>query len=228
MKTQLLGLMIVTCLLAASCCAEDAIRLYEGPAPGSEEWTHSEQEYFSPIFKTEVVTNVVNPTLTPFLPDPAKATGAGVIIAPGGGFHALSINSEGTDVAKWLNERGIAGFVLRYRLIPTGKDGVQEMLMKASNRERIQKDMADAAPLAGADGLEAVRYVRKNAEKYNLRSHWFHGIFGRRSRYGLRDTQRRFKHSTRFHRADLCWLGRVEGVRGTSECAADVHCRSNR
>ena len=72
------------------------------------------------------------------------------------------------SLAKWLNERGIAGFVLRYRLIPTGKDGVQEMLMKASNRERIQKDMANAAPLAGADGLEAVRYVRKNAEKYNL------------------------------------------------------------
>ncbi len=137
-------------------------------APGSEEWTHEEQEYYSPIFKTEVVTNVVNPTLTPFLPEPSKATGAAVIIAPGGGFHALSINSEGTDVAKWLNEKGIAGFVLRYRLVPTGKDGVQEMLLKASNRERIQRDMADAAPLAGADGLAAVRYVRENAEKYHL------------------------------------------------------------
>jgi acetyl esterase/lipase len=167
MTTKQLTLITAACLFASLAHADTPIRLYDGPAPGSEEWTHSEKQYHSSIFQTEVVTNVVHPSLTPFLPT-EESTGSAVIIAPGGGFHALSINSEGNDVAKWLNEKGIAAFVLRYRLFPTGKDGVQEMLMKASNRARIEKDMADIAPLAGADGLRAVAHVRDNAEKYKI------------------------------------------------------------
>lgn len=167
MISKMLALTTVGCLAVCSLYAEQPIRLYDGLAPGSEDWTHSEQEYFSPIFQTEVVTNVVHPTLTPFLPT-ENATGSAVIIAPGGGFHALSINSEGNDVAKWLNEKGIAAFVLRYRLFPTGKDGVQEMMKKASNRANFIQDMAKIAPLAGADGLQAVRYVRIHAEEYDI------------------------------------------------------------
>lgn len=63
--------------------------------------------------------NVSTATLTPFLPDPTKANGAAVIVAPGGGFRWLSMNNEGWKVAKALNERGIAAFVLKYRLNPT-------------------------------------------------------------------------------------------------------------
>lgn len=155
-------------LLTLAAPAQEVIRLYNGPAPGTEDWDHEEKEYFSPIFNTEVVTNVVNPTLTAFLPGPDTANGAAVVIAPGGGFHALSINSEGNDVAKWLNERGVAGFVLRYRLVPTGEDGVRELMEKAREPERVQKDMADATPFAGADALAAVRHVRENAAKYNV------------------------------------------------------------
>jgi acetyl esterase/lipase len=167
MNLRLLISTTAACLVACWAHADEPIRIYAGLAPGSEDWTHSEKQYYSSIFQTEVVTNVVHPSLTPFLPA-ADATGSAVIIAPGGGFHALSINSEGNDVAKWLNEKGIAAFVLRYRLFPTGKDGVQEMLIKASNRAKIEKDMADIAPLAGADGLKAMTYVRNNAEKYKL------------------------------------------------------------
>jgi acetyl esterase/lipase len=65
------------------------------------------------------VRNVSRATLTPFLPDPAKATGAAVIVAPGGGFRILSIGDEGWEVAKALNEHGVAAFVLKYRLQPT-------------------------------------------------------------------------------------------------------------
>jgi len=63
--------------------------------------------------------NVSVATLTPFLPDPAKATGTAVIVAPGGGFRWLSINNEGWKIAKALNAQGVAAFVLKYRLQPT-------------------------------------------------------------------------------------------------------------
>src|SRR5688572_16070516 len=66
-----------------------------------------------------MVRNVTVATLTPYLPDPAKANGTAVIVAPGGGFRWLSINNEGWKIAKALNERGVAAFVLKYRLIPT-------------------------------------------------------------------------------------------------------------
>src|SRR6185503_7148373 len=68
------------------------------------------------------VRNVSRATLTPFLPDAAKATGAAVIVAPGGGFRILSMGNEGWDVAKALNDRGVAAFVLKYRLMPTAPD----------------------------------------------------------------------------------------------------------
>ena len=146
--------------------AEDAIRLYPGAAPGSENWTHEEKEYFSPIFNTQVVTNVVNPTLTRYAPAPENANGTAVIICPGGGFHALSINSEGVEVAKWLNDKGVTGFVLKYRLVPTGKDGVVEMLAK--KREKIDEDMRTTYPLALADGLAAMKYVRDHAAEFGV------------------------------------------------------------
>lgn len=68
------------------------------------------------------VRNVSRATLTPFLPDPAKANGAAVIVAPGGAFRILSMGNEGWEVAQALNEHGIAAFVLKYRLIPTEPD----------------------------------------------------------------------------------------------------------
>jgi acetyl esterase/lipase len=146
--------------------AEEIIRLYPGAAPGSEKWTHEEQDYFSPIFNTQVVTNVVNPTLTRYAPPPEIANGTAVIICPGGGFHALSINSEGVDVAKWLNGKGVTAFVLKYRLVPTGKDGVVEMMAK--KREKIDVDMRAAFPLAVADGLVAMKYVREHAAELGV------------------------------------------------------------
>ncbi|MDZ5076705.1 alpha/beta hydrolase [Nesterenkonia sp. HG001] len=65
--------------------------------------------------------NVTRPTLIPFLPDPGTATGAAVLIAPGGAFLKLSMDSEGADVAHLLRERGVAAFVLKYRLGHTGE-----------------------------------------------------------------------------------------------------------
>ncbi|MBC3764798.1 alpha/beta hydrolase [Neptunicella marina] len=66
--------------------------------------------------------NVTVATLTPFLPDPTKASGAAVIVAPGGGFMTLSMENEGWDVARALAKRGITAFVLKYRLNQTPAD----------------------------------------------------------------------------------------------------------
>ncbi len=75
--------------------------------------------------------NISAATLTPFLPDPAKANGAAVLVAPGGGFRWLSMNNEGWKVAKALADRGVAAFVLKYRLQPTGE--TIEDLQRAMN-----------------------------------------------------------------------------------------------
>jgi acetyl esterase/lipase len=63
--------------------------------------------------------NISTATLTPFLPEPGKANGAAVIVAPGGGFRWLSMGNEGWEVAQALADKGIAAFVLKYRLHPT-------------------------------------------------------------------------------------------------------------
>ena len=63
--------------------------------------------------------NITTATLTPFLPKPGTANGAAVIVAPGGGFRWLSLGNEGWEVAQALADKGIAAFVLKYRLNPT-------------------------------------------------------------------------------------------------------------
>jgi acetyl esterase/lipase len=161
-----LTLLSLLLMPAAPLIAGERVPLYPGPAPGTEDWVHAEQTYFSSIFDTEVVTNVAAPSLEVFLPEGGAATRTGVIIAPGGGFHALSINSEGNDVAAWLNARGVAAFVLRYRLVPGGDDAVAELVAKPPEQSRA--DMARIAPLAGADGLRAMRVVRERAEQFGV------------------------------------------------------------
>lgn len=95
----------------------DAIVLGTGklPAATADESWHSQ---YGSVF----ARNVSIATLTPFLPEKGKGTGAAVIVAPGGGFRTLSMQNEGWDVAKALAKRGVAAFVLKYRLNPTPAD----------------------------------------------------------------------------------------------------------
>jgi beta-glucosidase len=149
--------------------AQNEFPLPAVPAPQGLVWDTPERQYFSPIFQTEVVTNVAKPTLTVFRPDPSVANGTAVIVAPGGGFHALSINSEGNDVAKWLAKRGCTAFVLKYRLVPTGEDGVAEFIQKVGDREKMERESTPAILLAKADGLAAVEYVRSHAADFGVK-----------------------------------------------------------
>ncbi len=149
--------------------AQEVIPLYSGKAPGSENWDWKEAEMYSDIWQTRVVYNVATPTLTAYLPPPASANGTAVVVCPGGGFHALSIDSEGIDVAKWLNKKGVAAFVLRYRLVrSTTTDPIKEMSAKAAQGNKFDEDNARVIPLAIADGQQAMRYLKQNAAKYKI------------------------------------------------------------
>lgn len=76
--------------------------------------------------------NITTATLTPFLPKPGTANGAAVIVAPGGGFRWLSMGNEGWEVAQALADKGIAAFVLKYRLHPTAEslDAFKEFMSR--------------------------------------------------------------------------------------------------
>src|SRR5271154_439408 len=106
--------MLVLCSLSPAGEPEE-IPLWPNGAPGSEGKTGNEM-----IRVTEqgdhVISNIHHPSITPYFPTPEKATGAAVIIAPGGGHRELWIDHEGYRPARWLSEHGIAAFVLKYRL----------------------------------------------------------------------------------------------------------------
>jgi acetyl esterase/lipase len=145
------------------------------PSPGNASPTGSELW----------VRNVSQPTLEPFLSDPAKATGAAMIVAPGGGFIQLAMDREGYPLAKWLNQRGIAVFVLKYRLAATPVDQKEFEKLSAQITERMKPlfregrrprslnaflstEQLDAMVMAREDALEAIRYVRTHAAQYGL------------------------------------------------------------
>lgn len=116
------------------------------------------------------VRNVVNPTLTPFLPEPGKATGAAVIVAPGGAFRFVSIDSEGYAVARWLADRGVAAFVLKYRTVPTPRGHAQFLgaLMQVLSSVPTDSRPLDATPEAVEDGQAAIRLVRARAAAWRI------------------------------------------------------------
>ncbi len=116
------------------------------------------------------VRNVVSPTLTPVLPDPKAATGVAVIVAPGGAFRMLSIDSEGFDVAQWLAARGIAAFVLQYRTVPVprDRDGYYASMAQIMRAAPDESKPLEATPEALEDAQSAVRLVRANAAKWGV------------------------------------------------------------
>ena len=95
-----------------------------------------------------MVRNVTEATLTPYFPDPDKANGTAVIVAPGGGFRWLSINNEGWKIAKALNEQGVTAFVLKYRLMPTPPtlDGLRQSMNRTFDAVTESDDEEAAAP----------------------------------------------------------------------------------
>src|SRR5260221_14669380 len=155
-------------LIASSSYTQDSvIHLYKGAAPGSENWTWKEKEFTAGDLK--ICMDVADPTITAYIP--SNPNGTAIIIAPGGAFHALAIDLEGTDVAKWLNQKGVTAFVLKYRLVhddPAHPENSIGTLMAAKNFKKLDSLNAPDVPLAMQDGLTAVKYVRDHAAFYKI------------------------------------------------------------
>jgi len=150
----------------------EVIPLWPNGVPGSEDWNQQELETFTPqptSFRT--VRNVTQPTLTAVLPHPSRATGTAVIICPGGGFHSLAIDHEGIEVARWLNTRGAAAFVLKYRLLATevrDEDFERQFQANLSDRDKMRDVTRQIGPLAIADGQQAMKVVRRHASQWSI------------------------------------------------------------
>jgi acetyl esterase/lipase len=128
---RLLSLVVVGCLVTISAGADRPAKefpLWTGKAPGA-------------IGDKE--TDI--PTLTPYWPEPSKATGSAIVVAPGGGYNVLAPH-EGETYAKWLADHGIAAFVLKYRLVKNGY----------------------TVPIILHDAARSIRVVRANAKEWGL------------------------------------------------------------
>ncbi|HOY07851.1 MAG TPA: GDSL-type esterase/lipase family protein [Saprospiraceae bacterium] len=167
MKNTILlpALLLAVCTLGR---AQQVVRLYEGRAPGSENWKYPERTDTIPGENMLFASNITDPTLTIYK---AKgSTGVAMIVCPGGAFRGLAIQHEGADVATWLNSKGITALVLKYRVLnaPPDYDRGLWQDVQNSNFARVDSINMPIVPLAVADGKEAVRYARKHAAELGI------------------------------------------------------------
>lgn len=171
-------LIVVSFLLLAviTNAQQKVIQLYNGAAPGSEKWTYNEQVY-KPGTNEALIYNVSHPTLTVYPADPSRATGTAVIVCPGGGFYILVEGKEGTDVAHWLNKKGITVFLLKYRLGQSLTNSPGQELSDNMKKSDFVEKISSVIPLCIADGRAAIGYVRDHAAEYGINPHQI-GIMG--------------------------------------------------
>lgn len=168
MKAFAVRLLFAVLSMVGFAAAQDVVPLYPGTPPGSKQENYPEKQYFSKEWNEEVVANVTRPTLTIFKPAPELKNGTAVVIYPGGGFMALSVASEGANVAKYLAAKGVTAFMLKYRLAHTGEDAAQELSALYADRPKYDEMLKNVTPLAFADGLAAVAYVRQHASEWGI------------------------------------------------------------
>jgi acetyl esterase/lipase len=169
--------------------AQEVIRLWPDGPPRTIPDVGAEAFFTWPAadgVDTEMLRNISDPTLTVFRPDPAKANGIGVVVAPGGGWRILAWRHEGIDLAEWLAARGYTAFLLKYRVMGTPDDPAAfaesrkppegpspyEQAAKApralAELTRGSKSTAYAREIACDDGVRAVELVRERAGQWNV------------------------------------------------------------
>ena len=179
-----LGLLAMASDVVAQTMEE--IRLWPGKAPGSENWTVPEVTTTSAA-GDRTISNVSDPTVAVFLPPPASATGTAIVIAPGGALRVLGWDNEGVKAAQWLNSKGIAALVLKYRTLqampggrgrgaaPSGIGGAAagprkelEIRNGNANPEPDDPGLREVLQMGIADAQQALRLARRNATAWRI------------------------------------------------------------
>jgi acetyl esterase/lipase len=193
MRTRTVILVAALLAIAAGAAAQppQEIRLWPGKAPGSETWTVPESTTTSPS-GDRTIANVSDPTVTVFLPSATGATAPAVVVAPGGALRVLGWDNEGVKVAQWLNSKGIAALVLKYRtrqatpgagrgLAPSERSPVEgrggaaagprrelEIRNGNANPEPDDPALREVLQMGIADAQQALRLARRNAAAWRI------------------------------------------------------------
>jgi acetyl esterase/lipase len=148
------------------------VPLWQGGAPGFESKRNEPEQA-----KDWWVKSIHNPSLTVFLPPKEKATGAAVVICPGGGHRLLTYNSEGKEAAKYLNSIGVTAFVLKYRLfreenspyteVHARQDAVRAMRLARSLADSLDIDTMRIGMMGFSAGGEMVSWTAYEENKGN-------------------------------------------------------------
>jgi hypothetical protein len=236
------GLLAIASQAAAQ--TREEIRLWPGRAPGTEAWTIAETTTRSPA-GDRIIANVSDPTVTVFLPDAAAATGAAVVVAPGGALRILGWDNEGIRAAEWLNAKGIAAFVLKYRTLqtppaqaarrrwrPAGRRSWGRRTTAGDDDSERQRESRAQRPAAGrsaahghcgcAAGVAAGPPQRLDVA-HRSRTGRHHGILGWRRRRGRHRAGREDRRVARLSRVALWPV--ADGRERAARYAAALHRR---
>jgi acetyl esterase/lipase len=144
-----LTLFFLTTLMPNSYSQNAVLKLWPDGIPGSIKNETYKETPVEPKDIGTIYSKVTDPTLTVYLPPADKATGTAVLICPGGGYGIVAFNHEGIAIAKWLNENGIAGIILKYRL-------PSDLIMEDKSIGPLQ------------DAQEAMRVIRRNSAEWKI------------------------------------------------------------
>lgn len=148
LRTAIAATIAVCVVFTSFAFADEApqrIPLWKDGAPGSEDRMHEPE-----VVTGTNVSNVHHPSITPYLPSKEASTGTAILIAPGGGHSKLCLGHEGDSLAKWFAERGVAAFVMRYRLC-----------REPNSDYTLEGHAMD-------DTRRAIRMIRSNSKEWNL------------------------------------------------------------
>lgn len=175
---------ILALAIATSTFAQQEIRLYDGVAPGSEGVQDNERVSRGPDGNIQSISGVVTPSITVYLPQANKATGTAVILCSGGGLMSHSWGSDVINMARWLNERGIAAIGLKYRTRVMGGaggprmgGGGQSLSATVTEFSKITKSNANPDTSESGvknidnainDALRAMEIVREHAAEWHI------------------------------------------------------------
>lgn len=174
---------MIRCILISifflSVCAAKAqqgevVHIWPGNVPGEKSVKHPAELYPDSSGNVVRVTNITDPVMTVFRPEAKNNTGMAVIVCPGGGNKYLALNSEGDEIAAWLNTLGITAFVLQYR-VPMKQNGALQDIQRAVRivRDRCSKwslntDKIGVMGFSAGGNLAARSAVLFNEKSYEM------------------------------------------------------------